>query len=217
MSGTQNKIRGDTTANLLADGALAQKEIAMDTTRNALVLGDGATAGGRPYPGIDGSKNLVLEAGETFTADATLNAATDTTNTLAHYQEGAWTPFLYGATTAGSPTYTLQVGSYERVGRRVTCQFYLALSALGGMAGTINIGGLPFTIANASGDGGSGGFGQFDLVTLDSGYSWAGLIGIPNSTDLQIMEMGSNKASQGIAVANWSASAILRGSFSYHV
>ena len=63
MSGTENKIRRDTTANLTAYGALAQGEIGMDVTRNALVLGDGATAGGLAVTPFAGTWTPQLEFG----------------------------------------------------------------------------------------------------------------------------------------------------------
>ena len=60
---------------------------------------------------------------------------------------GTWTPYLYGSTTAGSPTYVTQVGRYIKIGALVNLFFYVAISAKGGMAGIISVGGLPFPSA----------------------------------------------------------------------
>lgn len=59
--------------------------------------------------------------------------------------EASWTPVIYGSTTAGSPTYTVQSGSYWRIGALVFANIDLRLSAKGGMAGNLRISGLPFT------------------------------------------------------------------------
>jgi hypothetical protein len=65
------------------------------------------------------------------------------------YESGSWTPTLYGATTAGTPTYTYRAGHYTKVGQLVTLSGVIQISAKGGMAGDIRIGGLPFTAAEA--------------------------------------------------------------------
>lgn len=62
---------------------------------------------------------------------------------------GTFTPVLKGLTTAGTPTYTRQVGKYTRMGDVVHVFIDIAISAVGGMAGDLLIDGLPFT-SNAS-------------------------------------------------------------------
>ena len=57
---------------------------------------------------------------------------------------GAWTPYLYGSTTAGSPTHNARVGQYYRIGNLVMLRFYINCSSLGGATGGIRIGGLPY-------------------------------------------------------------------------
>ena len=55
MSGTQNRLRGDTTVNVAAMSPVAQqRELIVDITRKALVLGDGSAAPGHyvsPFAG----------------------------------------------------------------------------------------------------------------------------------------------------------------------
>ena len=58
---------------------------------------------------------------------------------------GTWTPTLYGGTTPGTPTYTSRSGSYTRIGKLVLLQFAVQISAKGGMAGAVFVGGLPFS------------------------------------------------------------------------
>lgn len=59
-------------------------------------------------------------------------------------ESGTWTPYFYGGTTAGTPTYTIQSGTYYKIGNLVYINARLQLSSKGGMEGPIFIGGLPF-------------------------------------------------------------------------
>jgi hypothetical protein len=63
----------------------------------------------------------------------------------------SWTPTLYGSTTAGTTTYTAQIGYYFKVGGLVTCVFSLGWSGFTGTGG-VYIGGLPFTAASLTGN-----------------------------------------------------------------
>ncbi len=66
--------------------------------------------------------------------------------TLSTYDEGTFTPTIYGSGTAGTPTYTAQSGTYTRIGRSVNCNITIQITAKTGIAGDVRIGGLPFTI-----------------------------------------------------------------------
>jgi hypothetical protein len=71
-----------------------------------------------------------------------------TSQLLNWYEEGTFTPTVIGTTTAGTGTYSLQLGRYTRVGRAVYIQIQLAWSAHTG-TGNMKVAGLPFT-SNAS-------------------------------------------------------------------
>ena len=81
-------------------------------------------------------------------------SASSNANTLDDYEEGTWTPLLQS--TGGSPTvtYVNQIGRYTKIGRIVTVQGRLQISAISGGAGNIIISGLPF--ANGIGITGAG-------------------------------------------------------------
>jgi hypothetical protein len=113
--------------------------------------------------------------------------------------DGSWTPTLFGDTAAGSPTYAARDGNFYKIGRLVIVSFLVQLSAKGGMAGNICVGGLPFagafygcgavTIPASSGFslpvGGAGLFGSVDpsgigLLYGETSYNGkvtAGMIG----------------------------------------
>ena len=60
-------------------------------------------------------------------------------------ESGTWEPTLYGATTAGTPTYVGQNAKYVKISNMVFIFIYqLGITSKGGMAGTILIGSLPF-------------------------------------------------------------------------
>jgi hypothetical protein len=91
-------------------------------------------------------KALALQGATSTTGCGIAFPATQVTstdaNTLDDYEEGIWTPSI-----GGSATYNSRWGSYTKVGRVVTCQFWISVNAIGsGSATTIT--GLPFSINN---------------------------------------------------------------------
>ena len=76
--------------------------------------------------------------------DFSATPGTGTSELLADYEEGTWTPSV-----GGNATYTIQEGYYVKVGNLVYVQCQLILNVLGtGSATTID--GLPFTALNPS-------------------------------------------------------------------
>ena len=65
-------------------------------------------------------------------------------DTLAMYDVGTFTPTIIGVTTAGSATYSTQVGRYTQIGNRVFFTINLAWTAHTG-TGNMRVSGLPFT------------------------------------------------------------------------
>ena len=62
---------------------------------------------------------------------------------------GLFTPILIGSVTAGTQTYSTQVGNYSRIGNIVTFDIELELSAKdGATSGDLRVSGLPFTTAS---------------------------------------------------------------------
>lgn len=63
--------------------------------------------------------------------------------------EGTFTPTIVGTTTAGAGTYSIQTGTYTKIGRAVIFQIYLEWSAHTG-TGNMNVAGLPFTSSSVA-------------------------------------------------------------------
>jgi hypothetical protein len=68
-------------------------------------------------------------------------------NTLDDYEEGTFTPVLrFGGASTGI-TYSVQTGSYTKVGREVHGEIEIRLTSKGSSTGTGDLTGLPFTCA----------------------------------------------------------------------
>ncbi len=67
--------------------------------------------------------------------------------TLNYYETGNWTPVLTASGTAGTHTYSEQIGRYIRIGNLVFATCNLSVSSKdGAISGNVRIGGLPFTV-----------------------------------------------------------------------
>jgi hypothetical protein len=78
----------------------------------------------------------------------TFNGDTAAANALDDYEEGTWTPVLYGATTAGTTSGGVISGTYVKIGRSVTISFHLWGVTPSGAAGQLSISGMPFTVGS---------------------------------------------------------------------
>jgi len=95
-----------------------------------------------------GTGNLVIgTSGKGIDFSAT--PGTGTSELLADYEHGTFTPTIVGTGTAGVGTYSTQVGVYTKVGNRVFFSIHLNWSAHTG-SGDMNIGGMPFTASARS-------------------------------------------------------------------
>ena len=81
--------------------------------------------------------------------------STSTSELLADYEEGNFTPIIAGQASAGTGTYTSQIGKYTKVGRAVHFEVYVVWTAHTGTGGMV-LQGLPFA-SNAT----TGQFYQF--------------------------------------------------------
>ena len=75
--------------------------------------------------------------------DFSATSGTGTSELLADYEEGTFTPTVVGSTTAGVGVYASQIGRYTKVGNLVTVNVFLDWTAHTG-TGNLLFGGLPF-------------------------------------------------------------------------
>jgi hypothetical protein len=83
------------------------------------------------------------QAGTGITFPATQSASSDA-NTLDDYEEGTWTP-----TVGGTATYSIQNGTYVKIGQLVTVWADVQIGSIGS-GNTTQIQGLPFTSRSAA-------------------------------------------------------------------
>jgi hypothetical protein len=100
-------------------------------------------------------QGATLSNGTGVAFPATQSASSDA-NTLDDYEEGTFSPTIYGSGTAGTVTYAAQTGVYTKIGRLVSFQIYVQWSA-GTGTGDLKVGNLPFTAA---------GYGSYPAVTI---------------------------------------------------
>jgi hypothetical protein len=94
--------------------------------------------------GVGGATAAASGAGITFPAT---QSASSNANTLDDYEEGTFTPTIVGTATAGTASYTNQVGEYTKIGNLVYFQINIFWSS-GTGTGDLRIAGLPFTVKN---------------------------------------------------------------------
>ena len=110
--------------------------------------------------------NLVVASGHGIDFSATVNASGSTQELLDDYEEGTWTPYLEGNTTAGAFTYGDQTGVYVKVGKKITitCNFS-DINISTASAGSLVVKGIPYT--SASGSGGKFSSGTLEYQNID--------------------------------------------------
>jgi hypothetical protein len=83
------------------------------------------------------------------TGGITFNGDTAAANALDDYEEGTFTPEIFGATTGGTGTYSIRRGGYIKIGKLVYAQIYIGWTAHTG-TGAMRLSGLPFTAENTN-------------------------------------------------------------------
>jgi hypothetical protein len=144
--------------------------------------------------GVGGATAAASGAGITF--PATQSASSDA-NTLDDYEEGTFTPTMFGSTSAGTTTHVLQVGKYTKIGNVVFVNVIISWSAATG-TGTMEMGGLPFTVANGSPTIGA---------VFTDGLNWLGntgpcVLANDGSTNVRLYVSGDNTAVEIQTVVN---------------
>jgi hypothetical protein len=86
-------------------------------------------------------------SGSGISFPATQSASSDA-NTLDDYEEGTFTPTVQGVSSAGTATYSNQLGAYTKIGNLVYVNVYLIYTS-GTGTGQLRVANLPFTSAGS--------------------------------------------------------------------
>jgi hypothetical protein len=152
--------------------------------------------------------NLIVSSGKGIDFSAT--SGTGTSELLADYEEGTWTPVVVGATTPGTGTYTTQVGRYTKIGNRVFFNLNLNWSAHTG-AGDMSIAGLPFTSNSTSGNASSLSAWVSNL-TLSALNILTPIVNT-NSTSVSFFQTPAGGGAVGLVTLDTSAQVIISGHY----
>ena len=107
-----------------------------------------------------------------FEGGITFNGDTAAANRLDDYEEGTFTPTVYGQTTTGVPVYGGQSGYYVKVGQHVTVSFYINVTSwTTAPAGPLRFNGMPFACNNFQSAMGN-------LMTDDLNHDYSGHLSI---------------------------------------
>jgi hypothetical protein len=165
------------------------------------------------YPSANTTfKDLYLSGGVVL---ATGGLPSASTNKLDSYEEGTWTPTIYGAGTAGTYTYSNGFATYTKVGRRVTIGMYITgITEVSAGSDYLVIGGVPFAkMANSQFTGAirteqvnlgtSNTSALVEFTTASSSSSTLYIRGIQNNaggSDVQISGLTSGSSIIGFSI-----------------
>jgi hypothetical protein len=141
--------------------------------------------------------NLAFPSGQGIDFSAT--AGTGTSELLDDYEEGAFSPVVAGTSTAGTYSYSVQVGRYTKIGDCVRIDITLSgITADSAGSGSLKITGLPY-----SADGTN--VGPVWARTLNFDNTAAYLVATTSGTNLFIYEVVDNAAGSNVNVADISS------------
>lgn len=179
------------------------------------MYGSTSGSGNIKFPAAAGSGTLTLPAGTTdfsatggtsqFVKQASLGApftvAQPAAADLSDYvTSGTWTPTLaFGGASVGI-AYSARAGTYRKVGKIVTVQFFFTLTSKGSSTGSASITGLPFT-SDATASSSNVGFLYLDAATGVTGSPFGIITPSGNSIILQ----QSTGSATSLADTNFSA------------
>lgn len=139
--------------------------------------------------------------------------------TLDYYHEGTWTPTIQD--DSGSPsegqTYSIQSGTYTRIGNTVVCECQIAVTSLGTLSvgQAVRIGGLPFT-SSASVNFSSAIVGSATGLTLSAVSPITGVIAA-GATVMGLYKWVATTGSTTLLVSDLGTTPSMTLSFTYKV
>ena len=161
---------GETLAKFIDDGAV---ELYHNNSKKLETTSDGVTLTGNI---VLGTSNAGIYLGVTSATAA---------NLLDDYEEGNFTPTLFGSTTGtGSTGSATGTGKYRKVGSICTIQVYFSNVTLSSQSGQLSFGALPFDSVGAYGVGAPMMYGvDFPANSYVVGYISGTAVGMYSVTD----------------------------------
>ena len=165
--------------------------ISATTVQAALNELDTAVAACLPKSGGTMTDNLAFANGKGIDFSAT--PGTGTSELLADYEEGTWSPVLTPATGSITPNAAFTGGTYTKIGNLVTANGCVYVTSVSSPAGLLRITGLPFATKAGTQEYRAGAVAVTDMAaTLTTGVQ---LSASPNSTELYLTKIVAGVAS----------------------
>jgi hypothetical protein len=137
---------------------------------------------------IDSAQNVKLASGNLVIGtsgkgiDFSVTAGTGTSELFDDYEEGTWTPSVDGTTSGTAGGYLFNNALYTKVGRQVTVQASIVISAIGTLVGNFKITGLPFTSGGAFPSTYAAAVGFSNVPSAGAGYNMQARVGHASTT-----------------------------------
>ena len=163
---------------------------------------------------LDGNV-VIATAGKGIDFSAATDAGGMTSELLDDYEEGTFTPALWGNSTAGNTAYASQVGFYEKIGRTVHIRGSIEVSSKGTIDGLVFVTGLPFT-ANATTNRSCIHLGYADHFSITASESISGTV-MGNDTTFLLRVWGDTGGTVNMDDARLSDSSDFYFSGTYYV
>jgi hypothetical protein len=147
----------------------------------------------------DKSENLLGNQGTNGSFYSIYLGGTAAANQLDDYEEGTWTPTITGSSSGSQSWY----GTYTKIGRLVTCHFFIEGTSSTHYSGNLTMSGLPFGVANSSAPSGDWYFGNVTAYQVNT-----------SGGEIYLFSSGSNGTSLEFSIApnSGAANSLLQGS-----
>lgn len=145
------------------------------------------------------------------------NGDTADANSLDDYEEGTWTPTVYGGVVPGTYTVTAPVASYTKVGNMVHAWAGFGFSAASGGSGPARIAGLPLAYKAGSAIVGSVKLKNVDTTAASSNGVILVNASAGGSTSMELRLNMDNSDAQAVDVTGLSVTSFLVIDFTYTV
>ncbi len=163
------------------------------------------------------NQNIVFPSGVGISFAATSEAGGMTSEILADYEEGTWTPTLTGNDTPGTYTFSASNALYTRVGRQVSVSARLTVGTASGGLGVAKFGGLPFTKGANQAYVGAIVMSGVDTTAGTISLAVQAFSTISSSSEFSVVQMQDNAASVTLDIAGIASGDSLFFSFTYFV
>jgi len=155
--------------------------------------------------------NLVIgTAGKGIDFSANSHATGMTSELFDSYEEGNWTPTIEATGTAPTVTYTVNTGSYVKIGRMVHVTMSIVVNTFSGGTGDIRIAGLPFNSIGSD----SNKYSSSGAIGYASGFTTKPHVALLISTDTNKIRLYDDN-NGAIAISTLGGGEVIRLTISY--